>query len=104
MTSTKLYEVRIDFGHSLVFLKGSKPHQSFYSNLTKASAALVAALSVNGWGMSGINYTAIYRSVKKKGSFVKYVRKNEVPFFRIEIIERVMNPGLNTFDIEPAPD
>jgi hypothetical protein len=104
MATAKIYQVKIDYNYSLLSVKGSKPHYSYYSNLLKTLEALLAALVVKGWEVKGLNYTAVYRAIKEKGVYAKYMRYNGVSFFRIEITELVLNPKLNFFDLEQPPD
>lgn len=104
MRTSKIYQVRIDFSHPQFYFRGSLPHVSFYSNLSKTVEALQSALVLYGWELSELNYSAVYRSVRLKGRYVKYIKKNQTPFFKIEIIENLLNPKLNTFDLERAPD
>ena len=94
MKTTNIIEIELDFGYELTFLKGSPSTFLYYSNLTLAFNALKEALLVNEWDLKNFNYTAIYRSLREKDSYVKVFKSNGTAFFKIRISKRELNPKL----------
>lgn len=104
MRTSEILKVELNFNEEKLAFKGSTSSVSFYTNLSQAFKALQAALLLNQWEIEGFNYTAVYRELKLKESYVKVVRVKGTNFFVIKISKVTLNPKLNNFDLMQAPD
>ncbi|KPM48854.1 hypothetical protein [Jiulongibacter sediminis] len=104
MTTSEIIKVEINFNEEKLAFRGSSSSISLYTNLSQAFKALEAALLLNQWEVENFNYTAIYRELRLKESYVKVVRLKGTNFFVIKISKVTLNPKLNNFDLMRAPD
>ena len=104
MKTSSIIEVEIDFNHELVYVKGSPSTFMYYSNLTLAFNATKEALLLNDWEIQNFNYTAIYRALQQKNSYVKAFKSSGTSFFRIKICRRELNPKLVSANLLKKPN
>ena len=103
MKTFEIIKVEIHFNHEQLPFKGSEAHISYFSNLSVAFRSLESILLINDWSTEGFNYTALYRSMKAKGTFIHGIKRKNITFFRIKITKKTVNPKLETFGIGAAP-
>lgn len=104
MKTSKIIEVEANFRHDLIAIKGSPSTFNYFSNLTLAFESVKESLLINGWELDGFNYTAIYRTVRERGTYVKTFKSKRIGFFKISISKKTLNPKLSTLEIMPNPD
>ncbi|WP_128546526.1 hypothetical protein [Larkinella soli] len=97
-----IYEVTVQYIGSLTALRQREPFTVFFSNLTKAVETIISHLALNGWPVK-INYTAVYRSLKQRGSYQCDFDVAGAKVFRIRITPRLLNPVLTTMGIDEKP-
>lgn len=103
MKTVKIIQVEVNFQHELVPIKGSESTFSYYSNLSIAHKAILNSLVLNGWELTGFNYTAVYRALRSKESYVKVFKAKGTPFFKISISFKNLNPKLDMFELVKNP-
>lgn len=100
--SQTIYEVTIQYIGSLNSLRQREPFTVFFSNLKKAIETIIGQLALNGWPIK-INYTAVYRSLKQRGSYQCDFDVAGAKVFRIRIVSQTLNPVLTTLGIDEKP-
>ncbi|AWV97754.1 hypothetical protein [Arcticibacterium luteifluviistationis] len=103
MKTSKIIQVEVNFRHDLIIIKGSPFTYNYFSNLTQAFESVKESLLINGWDLDGFNYTAIYRSLKDRGSYVKVFKSKGAAFFKVSISSKTLNPKLSTLEITKNP-
>ncbi|WP_341228161.1 hypothetical protein [uncultured Arcticibacterium sp.] len=103
MRTTKIIQVEVNFRHDLVIIKGSPSTFNYFSNLTLAFESVKESLLINGWELDGFNYTALYRTIKTRGSYVKAFKSKGATFFKVTISTKMLNPKLSTLEIMRNP-
>ncbi|GAA4456385.1 hypothetical protein GCM10023189_25540 [Nibrella saemangeumensis] len=97
-----IYEVTVQYIGSLSTVRQRDPFTVYFSNLTKAVEAVISHLALNGWPIK-INYSAVYRSLKQRGSYYCDFDVAGAKVFRIRITPRTLNPVLTTLGIDEKP-
>ncbi|WP_266368566.1 hypothetical protein [Tellurirhabdus rosea] len=97
-----IYEVTVQYIGSLNTLRQREPFVVYFSNLTKAVENITNHLALNGWPPK-VNYTAVYRSLKQRGSYHCDFDVAGARVFRIRITPRTLNPVLTTMGIDERP-
>lgn len=103
MKTGKIIQVEVNFRHDLIVVKGSPFTYNYFSNLTLAFESVKETLLINGWDLDGFNYTAIYRSIKDRGSYVKAFKSKGAAFFKITICYKEINPKFSSLEITKNP-
>ncbi|MFT4734415.1 MAG: hypothetical protein ACI9DJ_000570 [Algoriphagus sp.] len=104
MRTSKIVQVEINFQYELIAMRGSSFAYSYYSNLSLACKSVENALLLNSWGNDGFNYTAVYRSLKERESYVKVFKEKGIPFFKITLSYKTLNPKLDSLELVKKPD
>jgi len=97
-----IYEVTVQYVGSLNTLRQREPFTVYYSNLKKAVEAIIAQLVLNDWPAK-VNYTAVYRALKQRGSYFCDFDLAGAKVFRIRITPCTLNPVLTTLGIDEKP-
>ncbi len=104
MKTSKIIQIEVNFQYELIAMRGSSYAHSYYSNLSLACKAIQNALLINNWEKGDFNYTAVYRSIKERASYVKIFKERGVPFFKITITYKTLNPKLDSLELVRKPD
>ncbi|GAA4412465.1 hypothetical protein GCM10023187_39600 [Nibrella viscosa] len=100
--SQTIYEVTVQYIGSLSAIRQRDPFIVYFSNLKKAIETIISHLALNGWPVP-INYSAVYRSLKQRGSYHCDFDVAGAKVFRIRITPRTLNPVLTTLGIDEKP-
>jgi len=104
MRTSKIVHIEVNFQYELMAMKGSTFTHSYYSNLSLACKSIENALLINNWRKEDFNYTAVYRSLRERDSYVKVFKERGVPFFKITLTYKTLNPRLDSLELVKKPD
>ena len=98
-----IYEVTVQYIGSLSTIRQREPFIVYFSNLKKAIETIVSHLAMNGWPIK-VNYSAVYRSIKQRGTYHCDFDVAGAKVFRVRITPRTLNPVLTTLGIDEKPN
>lgn len=102
MDQQPIYELALHLSPAAPELRRAEPSVVYFSNLKKTVEFAQAVLVLHGWE-SGLNYSAVYRGLKLRDRFAKEFSAEGIPFFRLVISRKTLNPVLPTLDIPDFP-
>lgn len=102
MRQQAIYEVKVESFLQVDPNKKLAAELTYFSNLKKAVDTIRMVLEANGWPVT-VNYTAVYRQLPEKGFFTTVFVVENVRYFRLTIVRRLINPTLTSLGIEEMP-
>jgi hypothetical protein len=102
MNRRTIYELAVYPIGSLNTIRKKEPYFAYFSNLKKTVECITHVLAINGWPVK-INYTAVYRSLKDRGTFSRDFSVEGSKVFNVTITPQILNPALTTLEIEEMP-